>query len=223
MLCAESAAPSVLAELRMASSGLRELYPPRLVQSVYLDTHDGRAVAENLAGISDRMKVRFRWYGEAVKAVRGQLECKRRSNMLGDKLVEKLAAAIDVAGVDRVAFVRALRAQCSPQWRERLGADLEPAQWIRYRRAYLATADRDLRVTVDRELRAFDLRDAWIISDRNPTPMPRVLIIECKAPVSLRGRIEALLQELPLVVDKCSKFIMASAPAHAPIVSLPPW
>jgi hypothetical protein len=223
MLCAESAAPAVLAELRIATSGLRATYAPRVVQSIYLDTHGGRAVADNLAGVSDREKIRFRWYGEDACTVRGQLECKRRSNMLGNKLVASLAAPIEVRGVHRVAFMRALRAASPPEWRERLGAHLEPAQWIRYWRAYFATADGEVRVTVDRDLQAFDLRNAWVLRDDRPTPVPRVLIVECKAPIAQRGRIEALLQELPLQVDKCSKFILASAPAHAPIVSIPPW
>lgn len=223
MLCAELSAPTVLAELGMATSGLRQLFPARLVQSVYLDTHDGRAVADNLAGISDREKIRFRWYGPATRGVHGQLECKRRSNLLGDKDVEKIPAPIDVGGVDRVTFVRSLRAHCSPRWRERISSNLEPAQWIRYRREYRQTADGVVRLTIDRDLQAFDLRDAWLLHDRYPTPLPRVMIIECKAPVSMRDRVELLLQELPLMVDKCSKFILASAPGHAPIVSLPPW
>lgn len=223
LLCAEQSAPAVLAQMRLAASGLRQLFPGRLVQSIYLDTHEGRAVQENLAGISDREKIRFRWYGDAVRGVRGQLECKRRSNLLGGKDVEILTAPVDVSGVDRVTFIRNLHARSSPSWRERIRSDLEPAQWIRYRREYLQTADGAVRVTIDRGLQAFDLRDDWLLGDRFPTPLPRVMIIECKAPVSLRDRVESLLQELPLMVDKCSKFIIASAPAHAPIVSLPPW
>ena len=68
----------VRAELRLLPIGLRPLHQPRLVQSIYFDTPEGRAVAENLAGISSRTKLRLRWYGGATRGVKAQFECKHR-------------------------------------------------------------------------------------------------------------------------------------------------
>ena len=49
--------------LRMHPSGFVKSYPDRQVNNVYFDSWDYRAFAENLAGISQRSKVRYRWYG----------------------------------------------------------------------------------------------------------------------------------------------------------------
>ena len=223
MICEQRVAPAVLAELRMATAAVRVLYPPRIVQSVYLDTHEGRAVAENLAGVSERSKIRFRWYGDASHGVRGRLERKRRRGGLGMKDVLELPAPVNVAGVGRQAFARRLLSLCPPAWRQALSSALEPAQWIRYRRQYYRTADGAVRITLDQELRAFDLRNTVVLSADRPTPLSPVLIVELKAAASARDRVEALLQELPLVVDKCSKFVLASAPGSGPTVSIPPW
>ncbi len=54
MVCEEWAHDWVVAALRTSRAGVRVLYPPRRVQSVYLDTPLGRSLEENLAGISSR-------------------------------------------------------------------------------------------------------------------------------------------------------------------------
>ena len=72
-LCWGESGPSILSGLRLHSAAIRRLHPSRSVQSVYLDTADGRAVRDNLDGLSQRTKIRFRWYGTDAACVRGQL------------------------------------------------------------------------------------------------------------------------------------------------------
>lgn len=206
----------VLAELRLLPFGLVRQHRTRVVQSVYFDTADGRAVAQNLAGISERQKVRLRWYGDATVAVSAQLECKQRQNGVGGKATAKLREPLDVRGSLRHRFTDRVRglvvddaARC---WLD----GLEPAQWIRYRRDYLVTADRRLRVTLDRELRAIDQRLGMRLDDRRSTPLPRLLVVELKAAIAHRDELERLVAALPLRPGKCSKFVMASDPAEAP-------
>lgn len=218
LVAAELDLARVEAELRLLPAALRPLHPGRLVQSVYLDTHDGRALHDNLAGISSRQKLRLRWYGAAADAVQGQLEYKRRDNGLGDKEVLPLALPVQVLGQGRVAFVRALQQQVGGTWCQRLSGT-EPAQWVRYRREYSASADRRLRVTLDRELCAFDLRFAAVLQDRWPTPLPRLLVIEIKADAADREAVESWLQGLDLPSGRCSKFVLASLPGEAPLAS----
>jgi hypothetical protein len=208
----------VMAALRMHEAALRNAYPARIVQSIYFDDHEGTALDDNLAGVSDRSKIRLRWYGEASICVAATLERKLRSNHVGTKETLRLAEPIDIDGTSRVALVGALRRQTPAAWRELLDAAPEPAQWIRYSREYLTTADGTVRVTVDSDLRAWDLRDRWRIRPVWRTPLPRVTIVEFKALVEHRRGIERLLQGLPVVVDKCSKFELATAPRHAPLI-----
>ena len=52
--------------LHMHPAGFFSPYPERQVNNVYFDTWDYRAYAENLAGVSERSKVRYRWYGDSA-------------------------------------------------------------------------------------------------------------------------------------------------------------
>ncbi|MFO1077791.1 MAG: VTC domain-containing protein [Planctomycetota bacterium] len=208
----------ICTELALLGSAMHVLHPPRTVQSVYLDTACGEALRDNLAGIGVRSKVRFRWYGDGSAAVAGALEQKRRDNSFGDKAVFSALGLVRVRGRDRHAFVEELRAQL-PADAVPLLDGREPAQWIRYRRDYLATADGALRVTLDRDLAAFDQRFGMWLDDRFPTPLPRLCIVEIKADVELRDDVQRWLQRVELRPSKCSKFVMASVPGEAPIAS----
>lgn len=217
-VCERLGLDQVLAELRLRGLSFRPLHPRRTVQSIYLDTPSGRAMEENLAGVSRREKIRFRWYGGDAREVSGSLERKIRDNRLGWKQTFSVPGRVRVEGSSRSGLLRALAAAATPAWRERLGG-LEPAQWIVYEREYLATLDGAVRLTIDRDLRFFDQRRAAVLSRGCPHPVPQMIVIECKAPASREAELHDLLGGFPLVVDKCSKFIMASGGGR-PIVSL---
>jgi len=215
---AEMDMPRFETELRLLPSVLRPLHPTRIVQSVYLDTDDGLAMRDNLSGISNRQKLRFRWYGDDSDEVEGQLEWKCRVNSLGSKDVVNLAP-MPVAGVTRRAFWRGLHERVPELWQRRLRGR-EPAQWIRYLRDYYGSGDGDLRITVDRELRAFDQRFDYVLSCRRKTPIPSLMIVEIKASSEHREAIEAWLQGVGLRPSKCSKFVLATQPGEGPEPSL---
>ena len=222
MACQEAAYERVLMHLRLAPEGVRRLFPTRRVQSIYLDTPTGTALAENLAGISHREKIRVRWYGDGTRGVQATVERKVRENMLGWKDTCPLAGPIDAEGIDRRAFMRRVAELVGPDWREELRACLEPVQWISYLRDYQRTADRKVRITIDREIRSADLRGLFLLSDRRRSPLPRVLVIEAKCAADDHDALQALVSRLPLVVDRCSKFVLASEPLHGPVPSITP-
>jgi hypothetical protein len=217
-VCADEAYPRLCMALRLERAGLRTLFPPRVVQSLYLDTLHGRALAENLAGLSRREKIRLRWYGEGSASVRGTLERKVRENSLGWKESATLREPLDVLGAERRALVRALARQADPAWGERL-ATLEPAQWVRYRREYLTSADGRVRVTIDRALFFADQRLLARLSDARPTPAPRYLVLELKCAPAHLGEAQAIAARLPLPLGRSSKFVLASDPSGGPLPS----
>lgn len=212
--------PRVLADLKLLPFALRPLYRPRVVQSLYFDTHGGRALQENLAGLSERAKLRLRWYGEVGDVVDAKLERKRRVNGFGSKDVTPIDESLRIRGASK----RALTEGLSRTLRDRAGFEgaldgQSPAQWVRYRRDYFLTHDGRLRVTVDRDLQAFDQRNLLRLSDRLRTPLPDLLIVEVKADESQRGLLELFTRELALRPSKCSKFVMASSPSEGPTPS----
>ena len=205
--------------LRLDRSGVRELHAPRVVQSLYLDTPAGRALQENLAGLSERKKLRLRWYGADATRVRGTLEKKCRENSLGWKESVAIPGELAVRGVERRAFVAALARALDPAWKDELGP-LGPAQWVRYRREYLTTADRRVRLTIDRALAFFDQRLCARLDDSAPSAAPRVLVLELKCEPEQLERARELAANLPLAPGRCSKFVLASEPGSGPLVSL---
>lgn len=218
MVCEEVALPRVLAELRLHPLGLSTLHPDRIVQSIYLDTHEGDALSDNLAGISRRVKFRLRWYGPEVQSAVLTLERKRRQNQCGDKSQVQLPRPTVLAGAFRPDFMRAIIKQVPGAWQEAI-VGLEPVQWIRYQRSYFTSGDRRIRITVDQALRATDLRNTMHLRFGWHTPLNPMLILECKADVANSEAVEEFVSSFPLRMDKCSKFVMASDPTHGPTIS----
>ncbi|MFM1872611.1 MAG: hypothetical protein RL398_2033 [Planctomycetota bacterium] len=205
----------VRADLLLLPTALRTIHPTRIVQSIYLDTHDGRAVDENLAGVGERTKLRFRWYGDAIVAAPGTLECKRRRDSLGGKDLLTIGAPMPLAGALGDEFVGALRAALPTTERARLDGH-RPTQWIRYRREYLGDVSGALRITIDDRITAYDQRGVARLQAVRATPLPDLCIVEAKADLADRERIEDWLQAIGFRPSRCSKYVMACLPSEAP-------
>jgi hypothetical protein len=219
MVCREHSHADIRMALDLSPAAVRTLYPRRRVQSVYLDSPDAQALDDNLAGISHREKIRFRWYGDATGEVTGSLECKVRENQQGWKRTCPIEAPVKVEGASRHDFVQTLVREAAPEWKVRLSGLLEPVQWISYQRDYLVTADRRVRITLDKSLKTWDLRGRYLLSSRFPTPVPDMLIIEVKCAARHHDLAQRLVSSLPLFMDKCSKFVTASIVGGGPEVS----
>jgi len=62
-------------------------YPSRYVNNIYLDTNDYTHYWDNVAGLSKRIKVRIRRYGDSHGFIANPvLEFKIKDNMLGSKV-----------------------------------------------------------------------------------------------------------------------------------------
>jgi VTC domain-containing protein len=214
----EAAYAEIRMALRLDRAGIRILHPPRVVQSLYLDTTFQRALEENLAGLSVREKIRVRWYGTGSAEVECVLEKKCRENTLGWKENVRVPGPLPLAGVARRAFVAELARRSDARWRARLAA-LEPAQWIRYRREYLESADRRVRLTLDRELFFADQRRLARLSDSERTPSARVLVLELKCAPGDLDRAQGIVENLAIPLGRCSKFVLAATPSSGPLPS----
>ena len=210
-IVAESDLPLVRSELRLLPAALRRLHPDRIVQSIYFDTPDSDAVESNLAGISVRSKLRYRWYGDAVDAAAGRLEHKQRVNSVGTKQVDAVNEPLSIRGVHRRRFTAELQKRLPAKASAAL-TQLEPVQWIRYHRAYLGSADGLLRVTLDSRLTTFDQRISPVLQCHIATPLPKIGIIEVKADEQNRAVAESFVQGMGWRPGRCSKFVIASCP-----------
>jgi len=93
-------------------------------------------------------------------------------------------------------------------------------QWIRYEREYYRTADGKVRITMDRGLEAFDLRLSTRVEDRWPSRLPRILVVEVKCSRDHAEEASHVVNGIPMFVDRCSKFVLASDRANGPVSSI---
>jgi len=199
-----------MAEINLLPAGIRREHPPRQVQSLYLDTHEMDALQDNLAGNTEKEKLRFRWYGTETESVQGSIERKIRINGMGWKYQLPVDQKLAVTGVSKKKFMACLQDHLTPQWRTLLDPGMEPSHWITYRREYLITADSQVRLTIDHHIMSANQLFCSRLSAPSLNTYSGLTIVECKAAYSKRPALQALINEFPMAVEKCSKYALTA-------------
>lgn len=137
---------------------LRQSYDPRMVCNLYLDTPSLSCFGDNLSGVSNRFKLRVRWYGKAENPINPRMERKIRSNQLSWKESCPLPEIdFDMRWTE---MFRILQGAITPNLREWFLACRQPVLLNCYRRQYYESSDGNVRVTVDTGIRFYDQRFA---------------------------------------------------------------
>jgi len=137
-----------------------EIFYERRVNNIYLDSIDYENYRDNLAGNADRIKIRIRWYGKIFDLVKNPvLELKIKNNELGRKISFPLKLFV----LDKNFSLDLLQENFSksnlPRW---LIEKLKLYQFSlldSYKRRYFISADKDLRITFDRDLIFFRIKN----------------------------------------------------------------
>ena len=193
--------------LRLHPEGFSPTYPLRRVNSIYFDTPDLASVEANLAGISERRKLRLRWYGETREVVRGTWELKHKRAGLGWKVTQPVAHDIrlDVMTWDQVLHL--LRRTASDTIAMDL-ATVSAATLINsYEREYFESADGAVRATVDRNQAAYEQRLSTRPNLTRRSPLRDGLVVELKAAPENYDRLVDAAQRLPMRVTRNSKYV----------------
>jgi len=195
--------------LRLHPLAFRVAFPERFVHNVYFDTFDYMAFAENLAGISQRTKVRYRWYGDSMLPDTGRMEIKCKRNQYGWKLIYKVG-----------------KSPCSPDssWddiRESIGLQGGPEAmlWLEqnpfpvmincYRREYYLSACGRIRITLDYDQQVWDQRYKPKPNIELKANLPETFVVECKFDRDQRELASKVLVGLPIRVSRHSKYMNA--------------
>ena len=151
---------SALEATVLCNGGLfREAYPPRFINNVYFDTPSLAFFRDTRAGVSDRVKLRLRWYGDLrhESVVKAQLELKIRRSCLNRKEVFRFElASLDPFTPACLSTQVPEAAAEHPAVTQRLG-ELVPVLVNRYHRQYYRSSDRRFRITLDTGIEYFDL------------------------------------------------------------------
>jgi len=200
----------VLAWVRLHPAHWRSPYPPRQINNIYFDTPTYAGLKANLAGIGDRAKLRLRWYGESLAhVVGGQLELKQKRGRIGWKESVSVDLDVDLGRICWSDLSSTLAGSAGALGRRWCAEFPVPVLINAYRRDYYATPDGVVRLTVDRDLRAFGQRSTAVPNLRAPEVSEDLAIIELKAPedaVALM-RLDDALSNLPVTVGRYSKYV----------------
>ena len=193
--------------VKMHPAMFRELYPPRFVNNIYLDTPLLSDYFSNLNGYTSRGKVRVRWYHQLFRQVDDALlEFKIKEGEVGRKEQFPFPSfALDHSLTER-NFKAAIHQSDLPENVKFKLRDLEFALLNRYKRWYFATPDECYRLTVDAELSSWRLfkfensfNQRWEEQDKH--------IIELKYQTVDDPGVQRILNGLPFRITRSSKYI----------------
>lgn len=195
--------------LRTHEAGFRQTYPRRRINNVYFDTWDCRAWAENLAGISRRSKLRYRWYGDELAPQPGQLEVKHRRNQLGWKQRYPVAMRVWAPGWAWQDVRMALREQLPPG--AHFWLDQHPqAMFINhYDREYFVSGDGRIRATLDTGQQVYDQRLRHAPNLERRAVIQDTVVLELKFSPDDRALGTDLLADVPVRIGRHSKYMNA--------------
>ena len=206
LVCGPHLLPQARSWIRLHPEGFVVAYPPRRVNSVYLDTLHLSSFCENLAGVSQRQKLRLRWYGdELAHVVRPLLERKRKRNLLGTKEQMVLACELDLTS-PWAEILATIRTTAGTDWRTLLQTVHHPTLLTSYRRDYYATPDGVVRVTLDYAQAAYDQRLSPRPNLRARIPIADNVVIEIKASPGQEERLQEVAARFPARRSRNSKY-----------------
>lgn len=188
-------------------AGFRTAYPTRWVNSLYFDDWALSAYAENLSGVRDRTKIRFRWYGEPRERVSGNLELKCKRDNAGWKLTYP-AGSIPLFGSRWSNVLPRIREQLPPEPKLAFDSHPQPVLINRYSRRYFVSRDERVRVTIDSSQRVFDQRKASGPQIARAANLPDAVIMEMKSAIEDRSLLEDAIQGAPIRVSRHSKYMV---------------
>lgn len=187
-------------------------YPPRQVNNIYFDTEQYSLLQQHLDGVSERAKLRFRWYGTSWQFKSGQLEVKHKQAQLGDKRTFSAQADLDLAQQDWDSLLTDLR-DALPAEGALLLDGMRPSLLNQYQREYYVSMDGAVRLTLDFGLVAFAQTFGCAPNIAFAEPLRDDVVIELKAPKTAHQQVADALSGFPLYVQQNSKYLTGMANA----------
>ena len=183
-------------------------YPDRYINTIYLDNLDLESVRDNLAGVSDRVKTRIRWYDSNSDS---KLEKKIRKGRLVKKEITPLDLGDDFSS-DLSPLELRNRINDALYNETELNDDYYISTLgVRYLRKYFEDQV-GLRVTFDEKIQFSDLYD-----DIDPFPLSNRLIdykqkiMEIKFDPSNKDYVSNLVKKLNMTPKRHSKYLVGMA------------
>jgi hypothetical protein len=213
MECEQELLPQVRSWVNSHSAGFCRAYPPRQVNSLYLDTHSMDTLNDHLESVPTRRKLRYRWYGKDISTACGHLELKNKTERAGWKINQTVQAMLRLDRDDWTTIQQQMLCGIDGSEHGMLFQEVlrvsRPLILNCYDREYYVTSDSRVRLTIDMKQKVFS---QWLTVRPNltfQTPTLDILIIEFKCDVAHGRYLTDILSEFPLRIHRHSKFINA--------------
>lgn len=206
LVCVPHRLAQVRSWIRLHPAGFVVAYPPRRVNSLYLDTLHLSSLDDNLAGLNVRQKLRLRWYGDEAANIRPYLELKQKRDLLGRKKRYLLPCKLDLTR-PWGKILETIRANVGTDWQTLLQTVNQPTLLNGYQREYHVTPDGAIRITLDSNQVAYDQRLFPRPNLRARLPITDIIVIEIKAAQEQAERLQEIAARFPVRRSRNSKYV----------------
>lgn len=186
----------------------REKYSKRKVNSLYFDDVDFSSVRDNLAGLSNRRKMRIRWYGQKKNSSL-YFEEKIRNGRLVYKNSYPL---ISIQNTLLELTIKDIVSMCKKEMREQkviFDEHLTPTLQVSYDRNYYEDLD-GVRITIDQNIKFYGSLPNQKLNGVLSVPYP-YKVMEIKFSPHLKTRIDGLIKPLHITPKRHSKYLIGLA------------
>ena len=177
-------------------------YPLRKVNSIYFDTLNYISIRQNLDGISDKKKIRLRWYGDLNILNNPEIEIKIKKGF------ETTKQNIKANELNKIYFKNYNNLEFIKNYinkKLKTKKNIYPILTTNYDREYFISSNSMIRATVDYNLKSIFLKNLSqldIIKNFKNT-----CILELKYPIKLDKFVRIHLEDITLRLSKNSKFV----------------
>ena len=128
-------------------SGFNRIFKPRYINSIYLDTVNFDFAKDNINGVSQRKKIRFRWYNNDLNNI--SFEEKNKNNFSVNKIISKVEVPSNSKNLisNLKSYFYDLKKNC-------LSKNYLFILKTNYFRSYWLSPDKKIRATIDINLNA---------------------------------------------------------------------
>lgn len=196
-----------IALIKLHPAMFAQIYPPRYINNIYLDSPLMENFFDNVDGIDARRKARVRWYHDLFRRVDDPvLEFKIKRGLMGTKAQYHFPNFnFDMAFTRRV-FKTAIQTSELPKNIMEYLLSVEPVLVNRYLRWYFATPDRRFRVTVDTDLTFYHVNSFSNHFLQRQVDY-RDIIVESKYQREDDPQAERIAAAFPFRMTRSSKFV----------------
>jgi len=193
--------------VRLHPALFSEIYHPRYINNIYLDTHYMQSYFENVSGQKERVKYRIRWYGDMFGQIeKPVLELKIKDGIVMKKESYPLAPLSLDRTFDLETLRGVIRASSVPEKLRLHLIALEPVLLNRYRRKYFLSSDRNFRITVDSHLEYYRVATTHNSFMHNTCDSINT-ILELKYPSDHDELAPRIVTRFPFRMTKSSKYV----------------